>query len=132
MNSWENFFFYPQKHSGRLINCSHLEYFNNVFNNFSGQASFNPLEAYGGAIQLLDLIKNISICVPKDDRKSYGVGIWGWVAWQNFHFWVNYPFKIQIKPAPSLIFSQCDWSIEFAERSINAAVADYEMHEHAK
>jgi len=29
--------------------------------NFSGPASFNPLEAYGGMIQLSDLIRNILI-----------------------------------------------------------------------
>jgi len=37
---------------------SHLEYFNDVFN-FSGPASFDSLEAYGGVIQLSDLIKHI-------------------------------------------------------------------------
>jgi len=42
-----------------------LDYFNDVFNNFSGLASFNPLEAYRGVIQLSDLNKNNLICVPK-------------------------------------------------------------------
>jgi len=36
-----------------------LDYFNGVFN-FSGPASFNSLEAYGGVVQLSDLIKKKS------------------------------------------------------------------------
>jgi len=42
----------------RLSHC-HLDYFNNVFNSFSGSASFNPLEADGGVIQLSDIIRII-------------------------------------------------------------------------
>jgi len=56
----------------RLSHC-HLDYFNNVFNNFSGSASFNPLEAYGGVIQLSDLIKNILIRVPKMNESLTGL-----------------------------------------------------------
>jgi len=55
-------FSYPLKEMGH---CNQLDYFNYVFINFSGPASFNPLEAYGGVIQLSDFIKNIFICVPK-------------------------------------------------------------------
>ena len=49
----------------RLSHCSHLDYINDVFNNFSGPASYNVLEAYGEVIQLSDLIKNSLICVLK-------------------------------------------------------------------
>ena len=64
------FVFAHKKYSRRLIylglsHCSHLDYINDVFNTFSGPASYNALEAYGGLIQLSDLIKNILICVPK-------------------------------------------------------------------
>ena len=63
-------FFAHKKYSRRFINlrlshCSHLDYINDVFNTFSGPESYNALEAYGGVIQLSDLIKNIFICVPK-------------------------------------------------------------------
>jgi len=50
-----------------------LDYFNNVFNLFSGPASFNPFEAYGGVIQLSDLIKNILICVLKMNESLMGL-----------------------------------------------------------
>jgi len=56
----------------RLSHCSHLDYFNIVFTNFSGPASFNPLEAYGGVIQLSDFIENILICVPKMNESLTG------------------------------------------------------------
>jgi len=51
--------------NSRLSHC-HLDYFNNVFNfNFSGPASFDPLEA-NGVSQLSDFTqKNILICVSK-------------------------------------------------------------------
>jgi len=39
----------------------------------SGQASFNPLEAYAGMIQLSDLIRNILICVPKTNESLKGL-----------------------------------------------------------
>jgi len=42
-------------------------------NNFSGLASFNPIEVYGGVIQLSDLIKNIIICVPKTNESFTGL-----------------------------------------------------------
>jgi len=49
----------------RLSHYSHLDYFkfNDVFN-FSGPASFDPLEVYGGVIQVSDFLK-ILFCVPK-------------------------------------------------------------------
>jgi len=39
---------------------------------FLGQQK--QLEAYEGVSQLSDFIKNILICVVKDEQKSYGVG----------------------------------------------------------
>jgi len=50
-----------------------LDYFNDVFN-FSGPANFNSLEAYGGVVQLSNLIKkkNLNLC-SEDERKSYRV-----------------------------------------------------------
>ena len=67
-----------KKYSRRLINLrlshgSHLDYFNDVFTNFSGPASFDPIEAYGGVSQLSDLIKNILICVPKMNESLTGL-----------------------------------------------------------
>jgi len=50
-----------------------LDYINNVFNNFSGPASFDPLEAYGGVIELSDFIKNILICVLKMNESLMGL-----------------------------------------------------------
>ena len=52
-----------------------LKYYaiNDLFNNFSGPASYNALEAYGGGIQLSDLIKNILICVPKMNEGHTGL-----------------------------------------------------------
>jgi len=49
-----------------LSYCSHLDYFNNVFNfNFSGA---------NGVRQLLDFIKKyLNLCF-EDERKSYRVG----------------------------------------------------------
>ena len=71
-------FFAHKKYSRRLINLrlshwSHLDYINDVFNNFSGPASFSPLEAYGGVRQLSDLIKNILICVLKMNEGLTGL-----------------------------------------------------------
>jgi len=42
-----------------LSHCtnSHLDYFKDVFNTFSGPVSLNPIEAYGGVRQFSDLIK---------------------------------------------------------------------------
>ena len=65
-------FFSHKKYSCRfkklmLSHCSHLDYFNNVFTNFSGPASFDPIEAYEEVIQLSNFIKNILICVPKNE-----------------------------------------------------------------
>ena len=57
----------------RLSHCSHLDYIDDLFNNFSGPASFSPLEVYGGVIQLSDLIKNILICVPKMNEGLTGL-----------------------------------------------------------
>jgi len=51
----------------------HLDYFNDVFNNFSGPASFNPLEAYGRVIQLSDFIKYTLIYVPKMNKILMGL-----------------------------------------------------------
>ena len=72
------FVFAHKKYSRRLINlrlshCSHLDYFNDVFNKFSRGTSFNPLEAYGGVIQLSDLITNILIRVPKMNESLTGL-----------------------------------------------------------
>jgi len=65
-------------YSRRLINLrlscySHLDYFNNVFKNFSRPPSFIPLEAFGGVIQLSDLVKNILIYVPKMNKSLTGL-----------------------------------------------------------
>jgi len=59
--------------NSRLSHC-HLDYFNNVFNfNFSGPASFDPLEA-NGVSQLSDFTKKyLNLCF-EDERKSYRVG----------------------------------------------------------
>jgi len=77
-----------------LSHCSDLDYFNDVFNNFSGPADVNYLAAYGGVRQLSDFIKNILMCC-EDERKSYG--LWNNMRVstkrQHFHFWVNYPFN---------------------------------------
>ena len=67
-----------KKYSRRFINlrlghCSHLDYINDLYN-FSGPASFSPLEAYGGVRQRSDLIKNILICVPKTNEGLTGLG----------------------------------------------------------
>ena len=64
------FVFAHKKYSRRLIyltlsHCSHLDYINDLFNNFSGPASLGHLAAYGGVRQGSDFIKNILICVPK-------------------------------------------------------------------
>ena len=72
------FVFAHKKYSRRLINlrsshCSQLDYINDVFNAFSGPASYNALEAYGGVIQLSDLIKNILICVLKMNESLTGL-----------------------------------------------------------
>ncbi len=44
--------------------------------------------------KLSDFIKNILICVQKMNE---GLMVWNDMGvsnqWQNFHFWVNYPFK---------------------------------------
>jgi len=53
-----------KKDSRRLINlrlshCSHLDYFDNVFN-FFGLASFDPLEAHGRSDPALRFNKKIS------------------------------------------------------------------------
>jgi len=49
-------FFAHKKYSRRLMNlrlshCSHLDYFNDVFNNFSGPTSFNhlPMEEWSSS-----------------------------------------------------------------------------------
>ena len=65
-------------HSRRLLNlrlshCSHLDYINDLFNNFSGPASLGHLAAYGGVRQGSDFIKNILICVPKTNEGLTGV-----------------------------------------------------------
>jgi len=52
-------FFAHKKYSCRLVEPSHLDYFNSVFTNFSWPANFNSLAAYGGVRQLSDFIKNI-------------------------------------------------------------------------
>jgi len=66
-----------KKYSHHLINIRlshcHLDYFNNIFTNFSGPSSFNNIEAYGGARQLSDSIKNILICVPKMNESLTGL-----------------------------------------------------------
>ncbi len=41
--------------------------------------------------KLLDLIKKILICVLKMNE-----GFTGLAEWQNFHFWVNLPFKCDL------------------------------------
>jgi len=48
----------------RLSHSSDLDYFNDVFNNFSGPASFDTLEAYE-VRPLSDLIKNFFFCVQR-------------------------------------------------------------------
>jgi len=50
-----------------------LDYFNDVFNNLSGPASFNPLESYGGVIQLSDFITNILICIANMNKSLMGL-----------------------------------------------------------
>ena len=72
------FVFAHKKYSRRLIylrlsHWSHLDYINDVFNTFSGPASYNVLEAYGGVRQLSDLIKNNLICVPKMNEGLTGL-----------------------------------------------------------
>ena len=72
------FVFAHKKYSRRLIylrlsHCSHLDYINDLFNNFFAPASFIPLEAYGGVRQLSDFIKNILICVPKMNESLTGL-----------------------------------------------------------
>jgi len=74
-----------------LSHCSHSDYFNNVFTNFSGLANFNPLETYGGVRQLSDLIK-------KTVFRRWTHVSQGWnnmrvkKCWHIFHFSVNHPF----------------------------------------
>ena len=64
------FVFAHKKYSRRLIylrlsHWSHMDYINDLFNNFSGPASFGHIAAYGGVRHGSDFIKNILICVPK-------------------------------------------------------------------
>jgi len=64
-----------------------LDYFNNIFTNFSRPAEYNYLEAYEGLGQLSDFIKNILICQPK--MKENLIGLQQLEGEQNFHFGVN-------------------------------------------
>jgi len=74
-----------------LSRCSHSDYFYNVFYNFSGLASFNPLEDYGGVIQLSDVIKIIFICVPKMNESLTGLNnMMESNYWQHFYCGVNF------------------------------------------
>ena len=82
MNSWIKslflFVFAHKKYSCRLINLrlshySHLDYFNDVFTNFSGMADIDFLAAYEGVSKLSDYIKNILICVPKMNESRTGL-----------------------------------------------------------
>jgi len=49
-----------------------LDYFNDVFTYFSGPADINYITAIGVS-QLLNLIKNILICVPKMNGSLVGL-----------------------------------------------------------
>jgi len=68
-------FFAYKKYSFRLINLrlshySHLDYFTHIFNNFSGPASFNPLEAIWRSDPALRFNQNYLNLCSEDERKS--------------------------------------------------------------
>jgi len=52
---------------------TYLSVFTNVFNNFLGRQVSITIEAYGGVIELSDLIKNIFICVVKMNESLTGL-----------------------------------------------------------
>ena len=50
-----------------------MDYINDLFNDFSGPASFGHIAAYGGVTHSSDFIKNILICVPKMNEGLTGL-----------------------------------------------------------
>jgi len=75
-----------------------MDYFNNVFNNFSGPASFDPLEAYRGVIQLSDLFRKILISVPKMNESLTGLNNMRESKLTEFSFWGELAYTVlQIK-----------------------------------
>ena len=79
------FVFAHKKYSRRLIylrlsHWSHLDYINDLFNNFSGPASFGHTGSLWRSETWLRFHqKYLNLC-SEDERRSYAVGTtWGWV-----------------------------------------------------
>ncbi len=88
----------------RLNHWSHMDYFNNVVITFLELGTFQLHYCLCRVRKLSDFIKNILICV--DERRGFAM-TQGWVINDNFHFWVNYPFKPKIYFAILRVCEQC-------------------------
>ena len=106
------FVFAHKKYSRRFINlrlshCSHLDYINDVFNTFSGPASYNVYRSLWWSDPALRFDqKYLNLC-SKDERRSYGVGTtWGWVITDRiFIFGLTNPLNKLNKHLPTMYFS---------------------------
>ncbi len=95
----------------RLNRWCHIDYFNNVLTTFLALKVLVVLLSTEGQKALGFHQKYLNLC-SEDERRSCHVGVSNY--WPNFHFCVNYPFKIHwIK---YLILSQQQYTTEYHKR----------------